>query len=96
MGSSSRRSRFVFSSLNKVSAKRPQPGKPVAAVHIMLDDIKREVVEPAKTPDRDSEQYGDFQRGLVQEKQHRSEQTDEKEQNALELDQSGRRDVFHR
>ena len=40
----------------------------MAAVHIMLDDIKREVVEPAKTPDRDGEQCGDLQRGLFQEK----------------------------
>ena len=61
----------------------------------MFNDIKREVVEPAKTPDRDGEQYGDFQRGLLQEKQHRSEQTDDQEQNALELDQAGGRDVFH-
>ena len=62
----------------------------------MLDDIKREVVEPAKAPDRDGEQYGDLECGLFQEKQQRSEQTDEQEQNALELDQAGGRDVFHR
>jgi len=42
----------------QVSAKGPKPREPILAVHVMLDDVKREVVEPAKTPDRDGEQHG--------------------------------------
>ena len=83
-------------SLNKISAERPEPGKPVAAVHVMFDDIKCEVVEPTKTPDRDGEQHGGFEGRMLDEKQGGSEQTDEQKENALELDQAGGRDVFHR
>jgi len=43
----------------------------------MLDDVKREVVEPAKTPDRDGEQHGGLEGRMLDEKQSRSEQTDE-------------------
>src|SRR6266496_1940567 len=60
-------------SFRQVAEERPKPGKPVAAVHVMLDDIKREVIKPAKTPDRDGEQYGGFERRMLDEKQGRSE-----------------------
>src|SRR5216117_315243 len=61
----------------QVSEKRPKPGKPVGVVHVMFDDIKREVVEPTKTPDRDGEHHGSFDRRMLHEKQGRGEQTDE-------------------
>ena len=62
----------------------------------MFDDIKREVVEPAETPDRDGEQHGRLERRVLDEQQSRSGQADEEKQNTLELDQARGGDVFHR
>jgi hypothetical protein len=41
---------------NQISKKRPQPGEPVAGIHIILDYIKRKVIKPAKTPNRNRQQ----------------------------------------
>ena len=80
----------------QVAEKRPKPGKPVPAVHVMLDDIKREVIEPAKTPDRDREQYSGFEGRMLDEEQGRREHSDEQKENTFELDQAGGGDVFHK
>src|SRR5439155_16228811 len=39
-----------------VSRKRPQSGKPVRRIDVMLDDIKRAIVKAAEAPDCNPEQ----------------------------------------
>jgi hypothetical protein len=44
----------------KISSKREEASKVVGAVDIMLDNIKREVIEPAKASNRKNEKSTKF------------------------------------
>jgi hypothetical protein len=39
-----------------VPHKRPESGKPILRIHVMLDDVKRTVIKSAEAPDGNSEE----------------------------------------
>jgi hypothetical protein len=57
--------------LEQITRKRNQSGEFVAGVNVFLDDVKSEIVKPAKTPHCQRQQHDGFQRRAVEEKQNR-------------------------
>jgi hypothetical protein len=86
----------LFPPLKQMARKCYQPGKFVAWINIFLDDVKREIIKPAETPDRHREQHGGLQRRTVEKNQNGGDQADEKEKNSFELDPKRTRQVFHK
>ena len=67
--------------------ERPEPAKLVLVIDVVLDYIKREVVESAKTPDRKTEQENEFEAGVLGHNQQCREDASEEKQTAFEVDQ---------
>ena len=61
----------------------------------MFDDIKCEVVEPAKTPDGQREQPDCLPRWVVEEKQNAGNDANEQEQQSFQFDPARMHQVFH-
>jgi len=79
----------------KITRKRPQPRKPIPRIHILLDHIKREIIKPAETPDRNRQQHPLFERPLLQYQQRRRQQTDDQKQNSFQFNPPRISQVFH-
>src|ERR1043166_7905894 len=79
----------------KVSNNEPQPRKPITRANILLDHIKRKVVEAAKAPDRKRQQQADPPTRTLKNQQQRRHDPDSQEQQALALDPKWIREVFH-
>src|SRR5882757_717329 len=80
----------------KVSCEGNQPGEFIAWVHVFLDDVKRKIVSPAKTPHRHRQQHGGLQRRAVEDKQDDGGNPDEQEQQSLQFYPKRIRQVFHK
>jgi hypothetical protein len=68
----------------------------VARINVFLDDVKCEIVKPAKTPDRQREQHGGPQRRAVEKKQNGCDDPDEQKQQSLQFDPKRIRQIFHK
>jgi hypothetical protein len=66
--------------LKQILHEGNQSGEFVSRVNVFFDDVKREVIKPAETPDGQREQEGGFPGGVVEEKQHGGDNSDEQEQ----------------
>jgi len=64
---------FTLPSLPKINAERPQTGKLERWINIPLQNIKREVVEAAKTPDCDEEQERATEREVLAQQNRRGD-----------------------
>src|SRR5208282_104592 len=61
----------------------------------MFNDVKREVIEPAKTPDGQQKQQDGFPGLIVEDQQDRGRNSQHQKQQAFHLDPRWIRDVFH-
>ena len=66
--------------LQQIPGKRDQTGKFVARVNVFFDDIKGEIIKPAKTPDRNHQQHGGPECRVVEKKQDGGGNADEEKQ----------------
>src|SRR5262249_7312762 len=72
-----------------------QPGKLVPRIDVALDDVEGEIVEAAKAPDRDREQDRGLKRRAFNQKQRGSEQAEDEEEGAFDVEPGGAGDVPH-
>src|SRR5262249_19409020 len=72
-----------------------QPGELVLRIDVALDDVEDEVVEAAKAPDRDREQDRGLKRRAFNQKQRGSEQAEDEEEGAFDVEPGGAGDVPH-
>jgi hypothetical protein len=62
----------------------------------MLDDVKREVIKPAKTPNRNHQQHNRLPTVIIENEQEGGREAGQQEQRALELNPIRIGQVFHR
>jgi hypothetical protein len=79
----------------KILHKRNQLGKFVGRVNVFFDDVKREIVKPAETPDGMGEQDGCPPIRITEEDQNCGDNSDEQEQQSFDLDPGWMGEVFH-
>jgi hypothetical protein len=74
---------------------RNQPGESVIRVNVFLNDVEREIIKPAETPNDRREQERDFPGRIVATDQDGGGDADEQEQQSLRLDPNRIWQVFH-
>jgi len=81
--------------LPEIDAKRPQARKFESRVNVAFKDVKREIVEAAKTPNRDKEKESHAQGKVFSEQNRRGDDARKQEQEALENDETRGLKVAH-
>ena len=79
-----------------IAHERPQTRKFVSRIDILLDDVKREIIKPAKTPNRDGEQQSIAPIPIFGEQRECSHGAREEEQEAFENNQIFRFEIAHK
>jgi hypothetical protein len=79
----------------QITRKRPQPRKFVTGIHIFLDHVKRKIIKPAKTPDRNHQQRAGCERRIVEYQQGGRQNADDQKQNSFQLNPARVSQVFH-
>jgi hypothetical protein len=80
---------------NGVSHEIKQARESKIGIHVMLDDVKGEIVEAAKGPHRNRQQNGYAKRGGQHQKQCRGSDPSEQKEKSFEVNQSRVFDVRH-
>jgi hypothetical protein len=62
----------------------------------MFDNIKREVIKPAKAPDRQGEQASGLESPMLHNQNGRSHDTEDQEENSFEFNPGCTGEIFHR
>jgi hypothetical protein len=79
----------------EISKKRPEAGKAKTRIHVVLNDVKSKVVEPAETPNGYREEQSDFPRRMLEDEEQCRKEADEKKKDALEFNPEGGLQIFH-
>ena len=72
-----------LSPLPAITQKIEQAGKAITRIDVVLDDIKREVIEPTKTPNGDAQQGGVAPRWHVEQQKDRGQDSSHEKERAL-------------
>src|ERR1035438_3984362 len=78
-----------------MARKRNQPGEFVFRVNVFLDDVKREIIEPAETPHGQRQQHGGPPFRIVEKNENGGGDADEQEKHSLQFDPKWVGQVFH-
>jgi hypothetical protein len=73
----------LLSLLEPVTDKGDQAGKFVARVNVLFDDVKGEIVKPAKAPNHERQQHRGPPRREVEEKQDGGSDANEEKKQSL-------------